>query len=457
MNPKFHFIIILLCFTSTESLFFEDLQAIKSYIMQNPQFDQQYQKVLYDRHESFLTDIFQSDTMKRVANFESFIESGKNNMILKAKYYHSKTGRAQEARSFDAQIRILPDPNQDHFHGFLAHATMSGFICNVKVDSTHFKQFNYMYHEPTSTAWACFSQQLKPESENIAFFFETSHIVTSEGYALTIVIEEFQAINLNSPIFIGQPNQKQKPANSEFLFKLFLDMARAVMNLNQNFYLHGSIAPWKFILNKGRSDSLPKAKLTGFENAVDYEMQTMFFRSGMHYSSNYQSPSLVFVQNQTVKIPFQKYEFKKIDGYAFTPDMKEDVYALASSIIQIYNLNSAFLDPADPKMDLLFRYLQSWVINLAQSNIEQVPDSEELYGLMEKISNGDQDLPDIDRMARFDNRPKQKKEIQTAEIIIVDKQMGTNTSQQDQKVRKALKNLKRFRHRCTVQNKLGIF
>lgn len=457
MPPLTNSLLFLSFFALTQSLFVNDMENIKNIMTTNQtNFDRVFNGILYTRREEFLSAIFKSDILKRVANFQAFLPSDKNGLKIIASYFHSESGNEQDTQIFKTQIRFLPDPhNMDKFNSLLTQATLSGYICNVQINQTHTKDFNYMRHQSSPSAWGCYQGNIKPESQNIAFFYEMEHIVTSEGFGITIIVEESQDLTLDSPIFVKAKSNEEKQQNTNTIMLIFMDMARAVMNTNQNYFLHGSISPSKFLAHISNHQNRLVAELSGFEYAVDYETVILGFREGMHYNGVYQSPSLVFVQNHVVHVPHTDWDTATIDGYGFTPDMKEDVYALAASIIQIYNINAQNLDPADPRIDLVFRYLQSWVINLAKDNIEQTPDSEELFQLFVDIQNQNPTLPPVDRMEKFNKQPKIRQQVQIAKIIVVDKQFGKEENNQQKKMFQVQKTLKRFRSPHTCVNKLG--
>ena len=227
-----------------------------------------------------------------------------------------------------------------------------------------------------------------PFTQNINQFYEMQKslvqysdpkLLVDEEFYATIMVTKLGLSDMVGKIFKATDSTTQ---NTEQFLSYCLDIARGAMNINKQNILHGDIKPDNLIIVNNDEDEGKHIEYIDFDIHWDPNVEGNVNRQ-LRYTEKYRppwiTPKSMFVgqnkQNQNV--------YK--DFYTFDPKFREDTYAIAKTIQEIYIANKAFINTQDVSLVKMINILRVNILNMAMRGPTAIPTTEQLYNDFKKI------------------------------------------------------------------------
>jgi serine/threonine protein kinase len=366
-----YLLIITLC--THKSLTFSDQeieQLYQDYDLKKPNLEEKLRNI----PKKVFQDINAFALMKRITNYERLLDFGSGGIMIKATYQPRWTD------SFVASIKIiLDDKKYSEFNRNLIQAYLTG---SHMTDRYNPGRRDYVSLDYSEVRAEININELIPNlnATNINQFYEMQQVPveyketeSSDGvpYYITIMVTEFGKRDLAGELFEDHTDIK---TNTGYLIHYFLDIVRAGSNVNAQGVLHGDIKPENMILVPSVYDY--NVNFIGFDLSFFVNKENCS-SDILRYSGDFRAPwlkqKLCLVYNSETK----KKEFQNL--YTYSLNFVEDSYAIAKSIIAIYESNKKFINEKNGSLRKMIKYLKDNIIKKCMLGPTKCPTTSQIF------------------------------------------------------------------------------
>jgi serine/threonine protein kinase len=187
-------------------------------------------------------------------------------------------------------------------------------------------------------------------------------------------VQIFNSASDDSNKKISIPDNERE-RNTRFLLEIIWMILQAFTEFHKNGYLHGDVKPQNLLLVETAGNHY-EPRLIDFDLTFRPKEVMNEYRNHnpghMTYTQNYRPPELLAYCNQinfpshSSQIYLSKLLFKK--RYSYSPEFKEDVWAVAQMIQNIYEVNFLFLNYQNAYLQYLFEVI---ITKMQEADIEK--------------------------------------------------------------------------------------
>lgn len=372
--------IILLCSHSTLSLSAEGITSLYSqYKAKEPNLHRELKGISFIAFQG----MNQIQLMQRITGTPKIVGAGSGGFTFVANYQ-----LFDGSATFPAAIKILPDTEDfGVFQDNVILARLTGKMAQSRYHKEE-KIRPYSYDAEHERLEINLEGEENPFTQNINQFYEMQKslvqysdpkLLVDEEFYATIMVTKLGLSDMVGKIFKATDSTTQ---NTEQFLSYCLDIARGAMNINKQNILHGDIKPDNLIIVNNDEDEGKHIEYIDFDIHWDPNVEGNVNRQ-LRYTEKYRppwiTPKSMFVgqnkQNQNV--------YK--DFYTFDPKFREDTYAIAKTIQEIYIANKAFINTQDVSLVKMINILRVNILNMAMRGPTAIPTTEQLYNDFKKI------------------------------------------------------------------------
>jgi serine/threonine protein kinase len=386
-----YLLIITLCTHKSLALTIQDLeQFYQDYDLKKPDLEEKLQNI----PKKVFEDLFVSPLMQRITKYEKLLDYESGGIMIKATY------KPRWRDSLVASIKIiLDDEKYSKYNHFLIQAYLTG---NNMTDRYNPDERGYVSFDYSENRAEININTLVPNfnAPNINQFYEMQKVPVEYNetessapvtYYVTLIVTDFGVRNLAGELFNSdmgktKTQNKNKKQNASTLLQYFTDIARGGNNINAQGVLHGDIKPQNMILVP--FGNVYDVKFTGFDQSFFVNEETKL-NDKMRYSEGFRPP---WLEKKLWLVHNPENNTQNFENFiCYSLNFVEDSYAIAKTIMAIYESNKMFIDENDVSLKKMRSYLDQNIIFKAMFGPANFPTTNDVFNYFLSVMESRED------------------------------------------------------------------